>query len=115
MLRGEKIMQKAAVKLEAIELKQEETKRSQKVKHEEEALKLVDAKSKIDRLRRKDEYRRDLVRDHILQQEERVETLLDLKNQILDQRKARVKQQAVMKGRAMNIRNATPGPGHYQP
>jgi len=115
MLRGEKIMQKAAVKLEAIELKQEETKRSQKVKHEEEALKLVDAKSKIDRLRRKDEYRRDLVRDHILQQEERVETLMELKNQILDQRKARVKQQAVMKGRAHNIRHTTPGPGHYQP
>jgi len=115
VLRGERILSKAAIKHEQIERKMEETKRALKVKHEEEALKLVDAKSKIDRLRRKDEFRRDLVRDHIHQQEERVETLLDLKNQIIDQRKARVKQQAVMKGRAMNIRSTTPGPGHYQP
>merc|ERR1719326_1522213 len=49
------------------------------------------------------------------QQEERVDTLLKLRDQIVEQRKVRIKQRAVVKGRPQNIRDSTPGPAHYQP
>merc|ERR550514_77701 len=82
---------------------------------EEEALKIVDAQDKILRLRRKDEHRRELIKAHMEQQEERVDTLLKLRDQIVQQRKWRIKQAAVVKGRPQNIRHMTPGPAHYQP
>ena len=41
-------------------------------RHEEEALKIVDAQDKIARLRRKDDHRRELIKAHMEQQEERV-------------------------------------------
>jgi hypothetical protein len=41
--------------------------------------------------------------------------LLKLRDQIVDQRKVRIKEAAVVKGRPQNIRGSTPGPGHYQP
>merc|ERR1711998_3811 len=95
--------------------RKEDAKLSQKVRHEEEALKLVDAKDKIQRMERKDLFRRDLIRQHMDQQEERVDTLLKLRDQIVEQRKVRIEQQAVQKGRPQNIRDSTPGPAHYQP
>jgi hypothetical protein len=88
---------------------------SGKIRFEEEALKLVDAKDKIARMERKDLFRRDLIRQHMEQQEERVDTLLKLRDQIVEQRKVRIKQQSVQKGRPQNIRDSMPGPGHYQP
>merc|ERR1719271_1339643 len=88
---------------------------AQQVRHEEEALKLIDAKDKIKRMERKDLFRRELIREHMEQQEERVDTLLKLRDQIVEQRKVRIKKQSVEKGRPQNIRDSTPGPGHYQP
>jgi len=101
--------------MDVITQRKEDAKVGQKVRHEEEALKLVDAKDKIKRMERKDLFRRDLIRQHMEQQEERVDTLLKLRDQIVDQRKVRIKQQAVQKGRPQNIRDSTPGPAHYQP
>jgi len=114
-LRGQVILEKLNVKLAKIEVMQAEEVRKTKIKHEEESLKLIDAKDKIQRLERKDLFRRDLIRDHMIQQEERVDTLLQLRDQIVQQRKVRIKQGAVVKGRAMDIKGVTPGPGHYQP
>merc|ERR1719478_1558162 len=99
--------------MDVITQRKEDAKISQKVRHEEEALKLVDAKDKLKRMERKDLNRRELIRDHMEQQEERVDTLLKLRDQIVQQRKVRIKQQAVQKGRPQNIRDNTPGPGHY--
>merc|ERR1711934_996534 len=67
------------------------------------------------RMERKDLFRRELIREHMEQQEERVDTLLKLRDQIVEQRKVRIKKQSVEKGRPQNIRDSTPGPGHYQP
>ena len=39
-----------------------------------------------------------------------VDTLLKLRDQIVQQRKWRIKQAAVVKGRPQNIRHMTPGP-----
>ena len=53
-------------------------------------MKLVDAKDKIERLKRKDEFRRNLLRENLDSQEERIDTLLKLREQILEQRKVRI-------------------------
>merc|ERR1719271_1563651 len=112
---GQVQLEKLNHKFDEVEAKQADTIRKLKVKHEEEALKIVDAQDKILRLRRKDEHRRELIKAHMEQQEERVDTLLKLRDQIVQQRKWRIKQAAVVKGRAQNIRHMTPGPAHYQP
>merc|ERR550514_589503 len=114
-LKGQVQLEKLNNKFDEVEAKQADTIRKLKVKHEEEALKIVDAQDKIVRLRRKDEHRRELIKAHMEQQEERVDTLLKLRDQIVQQRKWRIKQAAVVKGRPQNIRHMTPGPAHYQP
>merc|ERR1712054_147946 len=114
-IKGQAQLESLYEKMDLITQRKEEAKISQKVRHEEEALKLVDAKDKINRMQRKDLFRRDLIRQHMEQQEERVDTLLKLRDQIVEQRKVRIKQQAVQKGRPQNIRDSTPGPAHYQP
>jgi hypothetical protein len=100
-------------KIEQIEKKKEVEDIARRVKHQEESLRLVDAKEKIERLKRQDEFRRNLIRENLDGQEERIDTLLKLREQILEQRKVRIKQRAVVKGRPQNIRNSTPGPGQY--
>jgi hypothetical protein len=102
-------------KLASIDEKKIAEAHARKVKHQEESLRLVDAKDKIERLKRKDDFRRNLIRENLDSQEERIDTLLKLREQILDQRKVRIKQRAVVKGRPQNIRDNTPGPAHYQP
>merc|ERR1719395_443218 len=114
-IKGQAQLEALYEKMDLITDRKEEAKLSTKVRHEEEALKLVDAKDKIKRMERKDLFRRDLIRQHMEQQEERVDTLLKLRDQIVEQRKVRIKKQSVEKGRPQNIRDSTPGPGHYQP
>merc|ERR1719473_2669876 len=112
---GHKQLEHLDKKLDEIEKRKEAAANVRKVKHQEESLRLVDAKDKIERLKRKDEFRRNLIRENLDSQEERIDTLLKLRGQILEQRKVRIKQKAVVKGRPQNIRNTTPGPAHYQP
>jgi len=114
-IKGHKQLEHLHEKLEVIELRREDLAVKRKVKHQEESLKLVDAKDKIKRLERKEEFRRNLLRENLESQEERIDTLLKLREQILEQRKVRIKQQSVVKGRPQNIRDNTPGPAHYQP
>jgi hypothetical protein len=114
-IKGQAQLEELYEKMDLITQRKEDAKIGQKVRHEEEALKLVDAKDKIMRMQRKDLFRRDLIKQHMDQQEERVDTLLKLRDQIVEQRKVRIKQQAVQKGRPQNIRDSTPGPAHYQP
>jgi hypothetical protein len=102
-------------KLASIDEKKIAEAHARKVKHQEESLRLVDAKDKIERLKRKDDFRRNLIRENLDSQEERIDTLLKLREQILEQRKVRIKTQSVVKGRPQNIRDNTPGPAHYQP
>jgi hypothetical protein len=86
-----------------------------KVKQQEQSLRLVDAKDKIERLKRTEANRRTLIRESLESQEERIDTLMKLREQILEQRKVRIKQRAGGQGRPTNIRDATPGPAHYEP
>merc|ERR1712224_665601 len=102
-IKGQAQLEELYEKMDLITQRKEDAKLSQKVRHEEEALKLVDAKDKIMRMQRKDLFRRDLIKQHMDQQEERVDTLLKLRDQIVEQRKVRIKQQAVQKGRPQNI------------
>merc|ERR1719473_2063535 len=112
---GHKQLEHLDKKLDEIEKRKEAAANVRKVKHQEESLRLVDAKDKIERLKRKDEFRRNLIRENMQQQEERIDTLLKLRDQIVEQRKVRIKQSSCVKGRPQNIRSNTPGPAHYQP
>jgi len=114
-LKKEKQMIEMEKKLDEIEKKKEGLAVARKVRHQEESLKLVDAKDKVDRLKRTEEFRRNLIRENLNSQEERIDSLLKLRGEIVEQRKVRIKQASVIKGRAQNIRNTTPGPAHYQP
>jgi hypothetical protein len=114
-IKGQAQLQTKFEKMDMVAERKESGKTAQQVRHEEEALKLIDAKDKIKRMERKDLFRRELIREHMEQQEERVDTLLKLRDQIVEQRKVRIKKQSVEKGRPQNIRDSTPGPGHYQP
>merc|ERR1711977_139064 len=114
-IKGQAQIQTKFEKMDMVAERKESGKTAQAVRHEEEALKLIDAKDKIKRMERKDLFRRELIREHMEQQEERVDTLLKLRDQIVEQRKVRIKKQSVEKGRPQNIRDSTPGPGHYQP
>jgi hypothetical protein len=113
-MKGQQQKEELIQKLGHIEEKQEEMLKAKKVRHQEESLRLVDAKDKIERLKRKDEFRRNLIRENMQQQDSRIDTLLKLKDQIVEQRKVRIKQSSCVKGRPQNIRSNTPGPGQYK-
>merc|ERR1719305_1153633 len=78
-IKGHKQLEHLHEKLEVIELRREDQAVKRKVKHQEESLKLVDAKDKIKRLERKEEFRRNLLRENLESQEERIDTLLKLR------------------------------------
>merc|ERR1719436_2141577 len=76
----------------------------------------MDVRDKKDRLERVDGARREELRGQIDSNVERIETLLALKDQLLDQRKGRNLKQAAMHGaRGLSLkRDCLPGPGAYE-
>lgn len=83
---------------------------------EMQQLHIMDVRQQKDRLDRVDGYRRDELKDQIDSNVERIETLLALKDQLLDQRKARTAKAEATKGsRGLNLRrDCLPGPGQYE-
>merc|ERR1711985_135212 len=73
-IKGQAQLQTKFEKMDMVAERKESGKTAQAVRHEEEALKLIDAKDKIKRMERKDLFRRELIREHMEQQEERVDT-----------------------------------------
>merc|ERR1719188_2633193 len=67
-------------------------------------------------MNRVDEHRRTELKGQIDGNVERIETLLALKDQLLDQRKARnMKTEATKGARGLNLRrDCAPGPGQYE-
>ena len=53
------------------------------------------------------------MREEASHAQSRITTLVNLKDQIVKQRKARIFQQSALKGRALNIKNIPTGPGQY--
>lgn len=103
-------------KIQQSDIRRQEDQRLRQVRSEEQHLHLMDvrdAKNVIDRVAG---YRRDELREQVEGNVERIETLLALKDQLLDQRKARnIKQEATKGSRGLNLRrDCLPGPGQYE-
>merc|ERR1719401_3338888 len=99
-----------------VQARREEDAKLRQVRSEEQHLHLMDVRESKNRIDRVEGYRRDELRGQVEGNIERIETLLALKDQLLDQRKARNTKQAATKGsRGLNLRkDCLPGPGQYE-
>jgi len=96
--------------------RRDEEARLRQVRSEEQHLHLMDVRDSKNRIDRVEGYRRDELRGQVEGNIERIETLLALKDQLIDQRKARnMKQDATKGSRGLNLRrDCLPGPGQYE-
>jgi len=103
-------------KIGAVTLRRDQEQTSRQIRSEEQHLHLVDVRQQKDRIDRCDNYKRDKLKDEIDGNVERIETLLALKDQLLEQRKARTsKAEATRGSRGLNLRrDCLPGPGQYE-
>merc|ERR1719161_2781314 len=103
-------------KISAVTMRRDNEQLNRQIKSEEQHLHLMDVRSQKDRIDRCDNYKRDKLRDEIDGNIERIETLLALKDQLLEQRKARTSKAEATKGsRGLNLRrDCLPGPGQYE-
>ncbi|CAE7501213.1 unnamed protein product [Symbiodinium natans] len=113
---GEKQLERIQERIDVVARRREDEQKNRQVRSEEQHLHLMDvreAKSRIDRV---DGYRRDELREQIDSNIERIETLLALKDQLLDQRKGRnTKVESTKGSRGLSLkRDVQPGPGTYE-
>merc|ERR1719482_555442 len=103
-------------KISAVTMRRDNEQLNRQIKSEEQHLHLMDVRSQKDRIDRCDNYKRDKLKDEIDGNVERIETLLALKDQLLEQRKARTsKAEATRGSRGLNLRrDCLPGPGQYE-
>lgn len=102
-------------KLELLDQKRDSDFKEKMIKHEEQSLKLVDAREKRVQLDRQSERRRMEVANKLESQEQRIDTLFSLKDQILEQRRARNQQRLKEKSHTLQLRSEGPGPAAYDP
>jgi len=103
-------------KIQSVTANREHQQHLRRIESEKQHLDLMDVRSRKQELDRVDGYRRNELKDQIDNNFERIETLLALKDQLLDQRKARTsKAEATKNSRGINLsRDCAPGPGHYE-
>jgi hypothetical protein len=96
--------------------KREELHRFNSVKSEERHLHIMDVRQQKASIDRVENYRRDELKAEADSKVERIETLLAVKDQLLDQRKGRnMKTEATKGARGLNLRrDCLPGPGQYE-
>lgn len=113
---GEAKLVELQAKVETVYQRREQEQHNRQVRSEEQHLHIMDVRENKDRLDRVDGYRRHELKDQIDSNVERIETLLALKDQLLDQRKGRnLKQAATQGARGLNLkRDCAPGPGAYE-
>jgi len=115
-IQGEKALERIGARIEVVAKRREDEQRMRQLKSEEQHLHLMDVREAKNRIDRVDGYRRSELRDQIESNVERIETLLALKDQLLDQRKGRnMKAEATKGSRGLNLkRDCLPGPGAYE-
>lgn len=96
--------------------RREEEQRQRQMKSEMQHLHIMDVRDAKNQLDRKENYRREELKEQIDGNVERIETLLALKEQLLNQRRARtLKAEASAGSRGLNLRrDCLPGPGQYE-
>jgi len=109
-------LERIEAKIGAVTLRRDQEQTNRQIRSEEQHLHLMDVRSQKDRIDRCDTFKRDKLKDEIDGNVERIETLLALKDQLLEQRKARTsKAEATRGARGLNLRrDCLPGPGQYE-
>lgn len=113
---GESKLAEIEARIGAVQTRREEEQHQRQMKSEEQHLHIMDVREQKNILDRQDGYRREGLKDQIDANVDRIETLLALKDQLLDQRKARtLKAEAQKNSRGLNLRrDCAPGPGQYE-
>merc|ERR1712232_151955 len=113
---GEAKLIELETKIAAVTARRDEEQNNRVIRSEEQHLHLMDVRAQKDRIDRVENHRKQELKDQIEGNVERIETLLALKDQLLDQRKARtLKAEATRGSRGLNLaRDVLPGPGHYE-
>lgn len=113
---GEQKLLEIEARIAQVQTRREEEQRLRQMKSEEQHLHIMDVRETKNRIERVDGYRREELREQIDSNVERIETLLALKDQLLDQRKGRnLKAEATKGSRGISLkRDCQPGPGHYE-
>jgi len=115
-LKGQLFLFNLAARFEKLNQTKLEDEKSRQVRCEERQLRLQDTRQKKNRIDRQWDFRREKLNDQLREGNERVETLLGLKDQLLSQRKARMgRQEACKAHRATSLqRDCGAGPGQYE-
>jgi len=113
---GMQSLERIDAKIGAVTMRRDQEQMGRQIRSEEQHLHILDVRSQKDRIDRCDNYKRDKLKDEIDGNVERIETLLALKDQLLEQRKARTsKAEATRGSRGLNLRrDCLPGPGQYE-
>jgi len=114
-VRGEEKLADYHDRLDSLDDRRTNDNNEKLMRHEEKHLRIVDAHDKRQQLDRLSEQRRAEVAQQLERREQRIDTLCSLKEQILEQRRARNQSRVVNKERGVDIRSYGPGPGAYEP
>lgn len=109
-------LQQIEAKIGAVTMRRDGEQMNRQIRSEEQHLHIMDVRSQKDRIDRCESFKREKLKDEIDGNVERIETLLALKDQLLEQRKARTsKAEATRGSRGLNLRrDCLPGPGQYE-
>ncbi|CAJ1410637.1 unnamed protein product [Effrenium voratum] len=112
---GERQLQRIEERIQKVSKRREDEQKQRQLRSEEQHLHLMDVREAKNRIDRVDGYRRQELREQIDGNIERIETLLALKDQLLDQRKGRnTKVESTRGSRGLALRDLQPGPGTYE-
>lgn len=113
---GENKLREIGERIAQVDARREGEQQARMMLSEEQHLHILDVRENKSRIERVDSHRRVELKEQIESNVERIETLLALKDQLLDQRRARnVKAEATKGSRGLNLRrDCLPGPGQYE-
>jgi len=113
---GESKLEEIQMRIDQVQARRDEDLKKRQMQSEEQHLHIMDVREEKSRRDRLDGYRRGELKEQVDANVERIETLLALKEQLLDQRRDRNTRAAASKNaRGVNLkRDALPGPGQYE-
>jgi hypothetical protein len=115
-IKGREDLKRIEAKIGKVTENRRDEQLKRQMRSEEQTLHIEDVRRQKDRIDRVNGYRREELKEEIGGNIERIETLLALKDQLLEQRKARtIKAEATRGSRGLNLRrDCMPGPGQYE-
>jgi len=113
---GERSLDMIRQRIDTVAASRDAQARDRALRSEEQHLHIMDVRSQKDRIDRMNGYRAETLRGEIDGKIEQIETMLALKDQLQDQRKARTTKMESTKGsRGLSLRKDCPlGPGRYE-